>query len=185
MVISSSVDGVVDQNMIDSTRLSEPPDTRLVHTVISIDPADTYGNGGDETGIIVVARGADDRGYVLTDLSCKASPDGWARIVAMAYDHYTADSVIAEKNQFGDMVHHIVQSVSPGIAYKGIVASVPRKIRAQPVIALYEQSKVSHVGYFEALEREWVEWVSDLSIRQPRGRVNALVQGLSEIRLWS
>ncbi len=180
----TDVDGaLVNIDMIDNTRLREFPDIRMVRIVVAVDPATTSGEDSDETGIVVVARGSDGRGYVLDDLSCKETPDGWARIVAHAYDKYGADRVVAEKNQGGDMVETIVRSVHPNIAYKSISAKVGKKLRAEPIAALYEQGKVSHVGYFPQLEDQWTTWVPDQRGQRSPDRVDALVHGLTELGL--
>lgn len=175
---------LVSQDMIDGPRLRDLPEIHMVRIVVAVDPATTSGENADETGIIVCAKGIDNRGYILADLSCKESPDGWARIVAAAYDKYGADRVIAEKNQGGDMVERIVRSVHPNIAYKGVIAKVGKKLRAEPIAALYEQGKVSHVGYFEALEDQWTTWIPDAGTSQKSpDRVDALVHGLTELGL--
>ena len=190
----TDVDGaLVSQDMIDGPRLREstngkganvPVDIFLSRIVVAVDPATTSGEESDETGIIVCAKGVDNRGYILADLSCKESPDGWAKIVAKAYDQYGADRVIAEKNQGGDMVERIVRSVHPNIAYKGVAAKVGKKLRAEPIAALYEQGKVSHVGYFAELEDQWCTWIPDAAAHQKSpDRVDALVHGLTELGL--
>ena len=181
----TDVDGaLVSQDMIDTARVRPPLDIHLPRVIVAVDPATTSGEDSDETGIIVCAKGSDGRGYILADLSCKESPDGWARIVAKAYDQYGADRVIAEKNQGGDMVERIVRSVQPNIAYKGVSAKVGKKLRAEPIAALYEQGKVSHVGYFAELEDQWCTWIPDAGRSQKSpDRVDALVHGLTELGL--
>lgn len=182
----TDVDGaLVTQDMIDAVR-KRPDDIasiRLVRTVIAVDPATTSGEDSDETGIVVVAKGADNRGYVLDDLSCKESPDGWARIVAAAYERYGADRVVAEKNQGGDMVETIVRSVHPNISFKAVSARVGKKLRAEPIAALYEQHKISHIGTFEKLEDQWTTWIPDLPNSSSPDRVDALVHGMTELGL--
>ena len=182
----TDVDGaLVSQDMIDAPRLREMPEIRMVRIVVAVDPATTSGEESDETGIVVCAKGSDNRGYILADLSCKESPDGWARIVSTAYEKYKADRVIAEKNQGGDMVERIVRSVNPNIAYKGVVAKQGKKLRAEPIAALYEQGKVSHVGYFPELEDQWTTWIPDAARGSQKSpdRVDALVHGLTELGL--
>jgi phage terminase large subunit-like protein len=190
----TDVDGaLISQDMIDGPRVREstngkganvPQDIFLSRIVIAVDPATTSGEESDETGIIVCAKGVDNRGYILADLSCKESPDGWAKIVARAYDQYDADRVVAEKNQGGDMVESVVRSVHPNIAYRGVAAKVGKKLRAEPIAALYEQGKVSHVGYFAELEDQWTTWIPDAAAHQKSpDRVDALVHGLTELGL--
>lgn len=181
----TDVDGaLVSQDMIDDARIDVLPDIVMTRIVVAIDPATTSGENSDETGIIVCAKGIDNRGYILADLSCKESPDGWARIAVKAYGDYGADRVIAEKNQGGDMVERIVRSVNPNIAYTGVNAKVGKKIRAEPIAALYEQGKVSHVGFFTQLEDQWCTWIPDAAAHQKSpDRVDALVHGLTELGL--
>lgn len=178
------VDGaLVTQEMIDDSRLEALPTIRLSRIVVAVDPATTSGEEADETGIVVVARGADGRGYVLADLSCKLSPDGWAKIVADAYDKYGADRVVAEENQGRSLVEAIVRSVHPNISYKGVWASRGKRLRAEPIAALYEQGKVSHVGYFTQLEDQWTTWVPDMKGQKSPDRVDALVHAITELGL--
>lgn len=182
----TDVDGaLVSQDMIDDPRIrpDELETIRMTRTVIAVDPATTSGEDSDETGIVVVSRGADGRGYVLADLSCKESPDGWARIVAHAYEKYGADRVVAEKNQGGDMVETIIRSVHPNISFKAINAKVGKKLRAEPIAALYEQGKVSHVGTFDKLEDQWTTWIPDAKGMESPDRVDALVHGITELGL--
>ena len=178
------VDGaLVTIDMIDETRLRDRPEIYMTRIVIAVDPATTSGEDSDETGIVVCAKGADGRGYILADLSCRESPDGWAQIVAKAYEDFQADRVVAEKNQGGDMVEKIIRSVHPNIAYKGVNAKIGKQLRAEPVAALYEQGKVSHVGVFDKLEDQWTTWVPGAKGQSSPDRVDALVHGITELGL--
>jgi phage terminase large subunit-like protein len=76
--------------------------------------------------IVVAALGADGRGYVLADRSCKLSPAGWARQAVDAYHEFRADRLIAERNFGGALVEHTIRTAEPNIAYRE-VDSVPRQ----------------------------------------------------------
>jgi phage terminase large subunit-like protein len=78
---------------LDATRVPASPD--LSRVVVAIDPAATSGEDADETGIIVAGKGIDGHGYVLADLTCRLSPDGWARRAVAAYHEYKADRIVA------------------------------------------------------------------------------------------
>ena len=149
--------------------------------VVAVDPATTAGEDSDETGIIVVGKGRDGHGYVIADRSCKKSPDGWAQEVVKAYDEFQADRVVAEKNQGGDMVELTLRSVNQSIPYKGIVAKIGKKLRAEPVAALYEQDRIHHIGVFGKLEDQLCTWTQD-SNKSP-DRMDALVHGIAELGL--
>lgn len=176
---------LVSQEMIEATRYWEMPSIQMMRIVVGVDPAMTTGERSDETGIVVCAKGADGRGYVLEDLSCKKSPDGWAKVVCEAYEKWGADRVVAENNIGKDMVEMTVRSVNPNISYKGVHAKVGKRLRAKPIAALYEQKKVSHVGDpdgFGPLEAQWTSWVPDAPGDSP-DRVDALVHALTELGL--
>mgnify|MGYP007112920272 CR=1 FL=1 len=62
-----------------------------------------------ETGIVVVGLGQDGRGYVIADYSIDGTPEQWAQRVAYAYEQHSADRVIVEVNQGGDMVSSVLR----------------------------------------------------------------------------
>ena len=168
---------------IDEQRVRGAPDLRRI--VVAVDPSGTNGNdAGDDIGIIVVGKGTDDRYYVLEDASCNLSPDGWARRVANAYARWAADRVIAEKNFGGAMVESVMRTANEDLPVRLVTASRGKIARAEPIAALYEQGKVSHVGTFDALEDQ-------LCAMTPGGyvgegspdRADALVWALSELTL--
>ena len=166
-------------DMIDATRIREVPE--LTRIILAIDPAVTSGEDSDETGIVVVAKGADGRGYLLADRSCRDSPSGWAHRAVAAYEEFKCDRVVAEKNQGGDMVELTLRSVMPNISYKGINAKQGKRLRAEPIAALYEQGRISHVGAFDILEDQLVSWVPDSGYSPDR--LDALVHGFAELDL--
>lgn len=142
----------------------------------------TSGEDSDETGIIVAGVGVDDHGYVLQDLSCRMSPDGWARRAVMAYHDWDADRIIAEVNNGGDLVESVIRTVDRRVSYKAIHASRGKRVRAEPVAALYEQGKVHHVGGFPDLEDQMCSFLPEGTDESP-DRVDALVWALTELML--
>jgi phage terminase large subunit-like protein len=110
----------------------------LVRVVVAIDPAASSGEDADETGIIVAGRDKDSRGYVLADLSGHYTPIEWARIACTAYHAHSADRIVAEINNGGEMVENTIRVVDDNVAYTGVHASRGKVVRAEPVSALYE-----------------------------------------------
>ena len=166
----------IDQ--IDNTRVQAHPE--LTRIVVAVDPAVTANADSDETGIIVAGKGIDGRAYVLSDRSCKVSPTEWAHRVANTYTEFGANLIVAEKNQGGDMVETIIRQVHSGLPIKTIVAKKGKALRAEPVAALYEQGRVSHVGAFDKLEAQMTEWVPDSGASSP-DRLDALVYAIQEL----
>jgi phage terminase large subunit-like protein len=176
------------REILDKRRLSKKdklPDMQRV--VVAIDPAGksqetAISEGTAETGIVVAGLGVDGRGYVMDDLTCSLSPNGWARRALSGYDLYSADCVVVETNQGGDMVKQTVQSVRPNVKIVEVHASRGKVTRAEPVAALYEQGRVSHVGQFADLEDQMVLFTPLGIAGDTTGdRVDALVWALSQL----
>lgn len=168
----------------DAHRVTTTPDLQRV--VVAVDPSGTAGasDNGDNIGIVVAGKGIDGRAYVLADRSCKLSPDGWARRAVQAYHEFKADRIVAERNFGGAMVEHTIRTVDRRVSYKEVTASRGKVARAEPVAALYEQGRVSHVGGLPDLEDQ-------LCLIGPDGyagegspdRADALVWALTDLML--
>ncbi len=167
--------------MFETTRVkqAQSPHERIV---VAVDPAVTSGDSADLTGIIVVSKSRQGHGYVREDLTCKASPNEWAKIVVEAYHKYKADRIVAEVNNGGDMVESVIRTVDPHVAYSKVHATRGKLIRAEPVAALYEQKKMHHVGVFPELEDECCDYVPGVSKKSP-DRMDALCWAVHELFL--
>ena len=168
---------------IEKARLSSyPPIARIV---VSIDPAMSTRPNSSETGIVVV--GADmhrEHAYVLADESGRLTPQGWAMRSVHLFDKFGATRIIAEDNAGGDLVRSTLKAAVPRtLPYKGIKARSGKRIRAEPVAALYEQGRVHHVGRFPELEDQMCTWTPDLGPSHSPDRADALVHAITELML--
>jgi phage terminase large subunit-like protein len=152
----------------------------LARVVVAVDPAITSGEDSDETGIIVAGIGHDARGYVLADLTIRTSPIEWARIAIRALTEYGADRIVAEANQGGDMVRTVIAAVDPLAPVTLVHASRGKRTRAEPIAALYEQGRVSHVSPMPLLEDQLCAYTGAPGEESP-DRLDALVWALSEL----
>ena len=172
---------------IDDNRLKEAPED-LERVLVAVDPAASSEEGADENGIVVVGLARDKdgyaRGYVLEDASLRGSPEEWARKAVHMFRKWSADRIIAEKNNGGEMVSSVLKSVDRSVPIKLVHASRGKVIRAEPISALYEQGRIHHVGRFDELEDQMcvfsVDNIRNSSTGSP-DRVDALVWGLTEI----
>ena len=171
-------DALWSRSGLDDRRARMEP--QLARVVVAIDPAVTSRDDSDETGIIVAGVGVDKRGYVLADLSGRYKPDEWARIAIGAYHEYKADRVVAESNQGGEMVQHVLRTVDADVPLRLVHASRGKVARAEPVAALYEQGKVSHVGSHAKLEDQLCTWQPGMASPD---RMDALVWAMTELML--
>lgn len=150
--------------------------------VVSIDPAGTANRRSDETGIVVVGRKGNEA-FVLNDATGKYSPQGWAQRALSLYETYEADAIVVEKNYGGDMVRDVIvrtddgKRLNPRIIVKQAMRS--KALRAEPVVALYEQHRVWHTGELSKLETEMLSWIPGQG--DSPNRVDALVWAVTEL----
>ena len=168
--------------MIEPHRVKGAPNLKRI--VVAVDPSGTSGkDAGDEIGIIVAGKSSDDRYFVLEDGTCKLSPEGWARRVATLFDKWAADRVVAEKNFGGAMVEALLRNVAKDLPVKMVTASRGKAVRAEPIAALYEQEKVSHVGHFKELEDQMCSMTPAGYVGEGSpDRADALVWALTELQ---
>ena len=166
-------------SMIHTVQNNEIPD--LERVVVAIDPAVTNTKNSDETGIIVVGRGEDKMFYILADYSGKYSPDQWAAKAIDAFDIHKADRIIGESNNGGDMIEHTLRTISTTIPFTSVHASRGKRMRAEPIAALYEQGKVFHAPNLALLEEQMVSWTPDAP--SSPDRLDALVWGMTDLSI--
>lgn len=166
------------RTIIDSARVEEHP--TLTRVVVGVDPAVTNNDDSDSTGIVVAGMTADGHYYVIDDVTLKASPQEWATEAVKVYEKHKADRIVAETNNGGDLVIHLLQQVKPSVSTKKVTATRGKQLRAEPIAALYEQGRVHHVGYFTELEDEMCEYEPGISKQSP-DRMDALVWALTEL----
>ena len=178
--VLDEVEGALWQpKTIEKTRMTHIDPKELQRTIVAIDPAVTNNEGSDETGIIVCAKGFDNRYYILEDLSARMSADTWANVAINAFYKHNCDRIVAETNNGGDLVERLLRSIDTTVPYKKVSASKGKLVRAEPISALYEQEKVSHIGVFSKLEDQLCSFTLD-SKKSP-DRLDALVWGLTEL----
>ena len=167
---------------LDEHRVHQLPDMRRI--VVGVDPSITNTEGSDETGIVIAGLAENGHAYVWGDDSKRMSPKEWGQAAVSRFLADSADLIVAETNQGGDMVVDTIKAVNPNVNVKKVHASRGKFTRAEPVAALYEQGRVHHVGCLEALEDQMCSFTSDFD-RKAQGfspdRVDALVWALTEL----
>jgi len=151
---------------------------------ISVDPAVSAGEGSNETGIIVA--GSFESGKyadVIADHSGHYKPNEWADLVIHLYHTWKADRVLGEVNNGGDLVEHTLRTRRGGghVAFQKITSSKGKRLRAEPIGALYEQKRIFHAEYFETLEDQMVTFNPEETVKRGMSpdRVDALVFALT------
>lgn len=169
------------------TALGGVPAGPLDDTIVAIDPPAGIGLKADACGIVAAAHtnrpGCGDQYWVLADETAQGlSPLGWAQRALHLAEQVGASRIVAEANQGGEMVRTVLRSAGAGIPVQLVHAHLSKTARAAPVIALYEQGRVSHAGRFFELEEEMMVFGTGGSEGSP-DRVDALVWAISMLAL--
>lgn len=162
------------------SRVAAAP-AELARVLVGVDPAITANRASNETGIVVVGIGKDRRGYVLEDLSGRYSPQQWGAVAVDAARRW-GGSIVAEVNQGGDMVRSVLKAVGDkalGVRIIDVRATKGKLARAEPVYALYQDGKISHVGELPILEQQMLAFQPDAGDGTSPDRVDALVWAIT------
>jgi len=171
--------------LIDRTRIKDRADLPpMVRIVVAIDPSVTANSGSDECGIAVVGKGVDGDGYMLEDLSGVMTPNEWAMAAIAAYHRHSADVIVGETNNGGDLVGNTILALDPGVPFRKVTASRGKHLRAEPISLLSEQGRFHLSGNFAKLEEQMCAMASDgyTGTGSP-DRLDAMVWGASEVML--
>jgi hypothetical protein len=160
--------------------LTSDQEIRLRRIVVGIDPS---GGNMTEVGIMTGGEGEDGHIYILHDDSMRAArPRDWATTAIRTYYGYAADRIIAERNYGGDMVEETIRNVDENVSYHDVSASRGKLVRAEPILALFQQNKMHLVcscgkpqcTEFSALEEELVSYCAQPGQKSPN-RLDAMV----------
>lgn len=159
-------------------RGARPP--QLHRIVVAVDPSASA--GGDACGIVAAGR-LGDHAFVLADETERGlTPMGWARKAVALAERLGANAIVAEANQGGEMVRGVLAEAGAKCPVRLVHARYSKRVRAEPVAALYEQGRVTHCGAFPALEEELMALGCDGSRDSP-DRADALVWALTDLLL--
>lgn len=137
--------------------------------VVGYDPATTSSARSDESGIAVLAEGADGDYYCLEDCSGRFDPEQQMRVIAEAFYRNAADCVVAEVNVAGDFIRSLLATVDPNIPIRPVSGMKGKVARAQGPSSLFMQGRVHMVGdSFGKLE----EQLSAMTIEDDRSRMH-------------
>jgi phage terminase large subunit-like protein len=170
---------------LDTARLKAAP--QFDRVLVAVDPPVTGHKGSDACGIVVVGavmQGApqDWRAVVLEDATVQGvGPTAWARRAITAMEKWGGDRLVAEVNQGGDLVETVLRQVDPLVPLTKVHASKGKVARAEPVAALYEQGRVSHLAGLDVLEDQMTRMtLKGYDGKGSPDRVDALVWALTE-----
>jgi phage terminase large subunit-like protein len=165
--------------LLDAHRVNADRLPRIVRTLVAVDPT-RVDAPLDEAGIMVGGLGEDGRAYVWDDCSLRGSPDRWGRAAVAARNKSHAEAIVREKNRLDQALKDLIKTIDPKVKWIDVQATEGKRTRAEPVSALYEQGKVSHVrdpqapDRLAALEDEMISYDPRAGAPSPN-RMDALV----------
>jgi phage terminase large subunit-like protein len=171
------------RDWIEAHRVTAAPEWARI--VVAVDPPVTATALSDACGIVVAGMGPDRRAYVIADRTLQGrEPNVWARAALAAYKDFSADRIVAEENQGGDMVIAILTQIDRNVPVSKVRATRGKWLRAEPIAALYAEGRVAHVGSFDKLEDQMCAFGADgLARGRSPDRLDALVWALTELML--
>ena len=182
-VVEDREDALWQRTWFDLSRVAQAPE--LARIVVAVDPGVTSGIKADATGIVAAGLGSDGRGYVIADQTIKGhEPLDWARAAVALYERLEADCIVAEVNQGGELIELALRQVNADVPVKRVRATRGKWLRAEPVAALYQEGRISHVGMFPPLEDQMCDFgPNGLSGGRSPDRLDALVWAITELML--
>ncbi len=180
-LIEERADALWSRALIERARVASAP--ALVRIVVAVDPPASSGARAASCGLVAAGRAEDGRLYVIADETAAGlSPAGWATRAVALWRRLSADALVVEVNQGGEMVRAVMREVDAGAPVTEVRATRGKWLRAEPVAALYEQGRAHHAGVFPALEDEMCDFGLDgLSSGRSPDRLDALVWALTAL----
>ena len=182
-LLEDSQDGIWNRAQLEQARAE--PVLPMQRIVVAVDPPATSKSNSAACGIIVAGHDGDGRCFICADKTiAKATPLAWANKVVAAYHEFSADVIVAEINQGGEMVETILRSIEPQIPVRNVHAQRSKWTRAEPVAMLYEKGKIFHAHAFPFLEDQMCAFRCDgMADGVSPDRVDALVWAITELEL--
>lgn len=158
-MLMGDVEGALwTRNLIEKTRVRRKPE-QLARVVVGVDPKASKSAVYSKTGIVAAGATMDNHGYILEDASVGGGPQQWGRKVIACYEYWGADAIVVEINQGGDMVAEIIRGIDQNVRIIEVRATRGKATRAEPVVQLYEQNRLHHVGMHADLEDQMCSWI--------------------------
>lgn len=181
-IVEERTDSLWPRSLIESARVALAPP--LMRVVVGVDPPASAREGADLCGIVAAGIAEGGIVYVLEDASeGRLQPAQWAARAVACYARHRADAIVAEANQGGDMVAAVLRQVDRNVPVRLVHATRAKFTRAEPIAALYWQSRVKHVGApLRDLEDQMADFgLEGLSDGRSPDRLDALVWAVTAL----
>jgi phage terminase large subunit-like protein len=180
-LIEERADALWSRARLEQCRVAAAPALRRI--VVAVDPPASSSARADACGLVAAGCVEDGTIYVIADdTAAGLSPAGWAGKAIALWRRLSADALVVEVNQGGDMVKAVIGEADRTVPVVTVRANRGKWLRAEPVAHLYEQGRVKHAGVFPALEDEMCDFGLDgLSAGRSPDRLDALVWAVTSL----
>jgi phage terminase large subunit-like protein len=183
-ILMDEVEGALwSDALIAGARVNAMPQHGVPGRFVGVDPS-VAENPKDECGIVVCYATNERKlhtrqAYVVGDYSVHGSPSVWVKAACAAARLHNAP-IVAESNQGGELVRMAVAAEDPSIPVYLVHSYKGKALRAEPIVNVYEQGRIHHVGTLAMLESQMTSWVPGETKKSP-DRVDALVFALTAL----
>jgi phage terminase large subunit-like protein len=180
-IVEERTDALWSRGGIENCRVDAAPP--LARIVVAVDPPASASKGADACGLVAAGRAEDGTVYVIADeTAAQLSPAAWSRRAIALWHRLSADALVVEVNQGGDMVRAVIGEADSAVPVIAVRAYKGKWLRAEPVAALYEQGRVKHAAVFPALEDEMCDFgLGGLSSGRSPDRLDAMVWAVTAL----
>jgi phage terminase large subunit-like protein len=174
------------RRLLDECRIGAAlPREAYRRVVIGVDPPMTA--HGDECGILACGLTHESVAHVLGDHSAGGlSPEQWARKVAGAAERWSADRIVAEGNQGGELVDSVLRGAGIRLGVNRVFAKSSKTRRAEPIAAFFETGDARLAGRFPDLEDQLAHLTVGGEYQGPThspDRADAMIWAMTELLL--
>ncbi len=180
-IIEERADALWSRAGLEACRVAAAPPLQRI--VVAVDPPASSGKHSAACGLVAAGLAESGKIFVLEDATVAGlSPAGWAAKAVALWRRLSADALVVEINQGGEMVRTVINEQDRSVPVTTVRAVRGKWLRAEPVAALYEQGRVKHAGPFPELEDEMCDFGLDgLSSGRSPDRLDALVWAVSAL----
>lgn len=180
-IVDERADALWSRGLIESCRIANAPPLRRI--VVAVDPPASSNASADSCGLVAAGCTEDGTIVVIADETAGGlTPGGWSRRAVALWRRLSADALVVEVNQGGEMVRAVIGDADASVPVVAVRAHKGKWLRAEPVAHLYEQGRVKHAGAFAALEDEMCDFgLNGLSQGRSPDRLDALVWAVTAL----
>ena len=113
-IVEERADALWSRAGLENCRVEAAPP--LMRIVVAVDPPASASKGADACGLVAAGRAEDGTLYVIADeTGAELSPGAWSRKAIALWRRLSADALVVEVNQGGDMVRAVIGEADPTV----------------------------------------------------------------------